>query len=581
MRRQLTRSGVILLSLWLSPAWSSHPGGTGTIRGVVVLPDTSDWSGSCVTVLGQNITGFTDNTGHFELGNVASGAVAVQAGKLFYMNDRRDTLLADGQMLVINFTLKAPVVDTFAGFSNGTISSATTNSGNLGAPNRFIEPGDSGFSWAGQQQLAEASLMIGVDTTRVSDAARFIFGIAQDNLDHDFLPRSDVVVLSSGADSTVQRTSFDDSRSNMPPGNPSQPLNILVTQTTSSYGGAGEQGYILVGLDIKNTGHLVLRNLLVGWFVDWNSGGSRETNRGGVMFPEQQIAGYNDGAAFPVEIAYQRRSTSSGPYMGIVPLSQAEFKASRIASVQNEIVPTSHAGGLREANKYVFMRDRRTTATYSDPGIEEDLCTVVSVGGLDGKDYGSSAITLSPGGEITVGFAFIGGNDSLELIDNGIKAQKRWLHNGNAFRLLQNTWDIDSGWNIVSIPLAMAGYTAAALFPGAISPAYEYTDTSYTARDTLRPGVGYWLKFPSAGAVTLSGAFRRSDTVTVSAGWNLIGTLSFPVAAADVVTLPPGIIEGSFFGFNKGYLVADTLRPMRGYWIRAKEQGKIILHAGL
>ena len=566
--------------LWVASGWLPRPA-LGTVRGIVQIPDTSDWSGSVVTVIGRNISATTDNMGHYELAGVPAGPVRIQAGKLYYGNAFHDTVLSDGGTLVLNLVLGAAVVDTFTGISSGQITSGTTNVGNLGVPNRFIEAGDSGFTWAGQQQLLEASLMIGTDTTHVSDAARFIFGIAQDNLDHDFQSRSDILVLSAGPDSVVERTVFDDSRSNMPPGNPSQPLNVLVTQTTSCYGEPGEQGYMIVGLDIRNTSRFVIRNLLVGWFVDWNAGGSGATNRGGVIFPDQQIPGFNDGTPFTVEIAYQRGSAAAGPFVGVLPLSQAQFRASRIASVQGEIVPTAPGGGLREANKYVWMRDRRSSATYTDHGIEEDLATIVSVGGLDGKDYGSSMITIPAGGEVTVGFAFIGGNDSLELIANGLKAQKRWQESGNAFRLLQNTWNVDSGWNIVSLPLTTTVSAASALFPSALSAAYEFTDTTYTMRDSLRPGVGYWMKFPSQQAVTFAGSFRRVDSISVASGWNLIGTLSFPVASAVVTSVPPGIISSGFFTYTSGYALADTLFPLKGYWVKTGQKGKIILRSGL
>lgn len=553
--------------------------GTGTVVGTCSLPDSSDWSGITVIIAGQNKSTMTDGAGNFIFNTVPVGVFRIQAGKIFYANAVQDTFLAANETLHVNLALSSVIADTFAGMATPAFTSGTTNVGNLGVPNRFIEPGDSGFTWSGQQQLKEGSLMIGTGTGQVSDAARFILGLAQDNLDQDFQSRSDVVVLTSGMDSTIHLTAFDDSRANLPPGNPSQPMNILVRQTTSSFGAAGDDGYLLVGLSIQNTGYLPLNNLLVGWFVDWNVGGSATTNRGGVVFADQQIVGINNGVPFPVEIAYQRRSTTTGPFMGIVPLSQAQFRASRIASIQNEIVPSSPNGGLTEANKYVYMRDRRATNTYSDRGVEEDLCTIASVGGTQTDNYSSSYIALAPGGTIQVGFAFAGGSDSLELIQNALNAQKRWVQQGNAMDVIPTTWQVNARWNMISVPVFVQDSSKSGLFPSASSSAFFYIPNhGYAKRDTLRTGTGYWLKFPSQQVINLSGVIRRIDTISVAQGWSMIGALSFPIAVTAITTIPQGLVLSGYYGYNGSYQTADTLHPMRGYWIKASQAGQIILN---
>ena len=554
--------------------------GAGTVVGRCTLPDSSHWDGITVIVIGQNTSTVTNSSGEFVLENILAGSVRLQAGKLFYGNAVKDTVLAAGDTLHVILALTTSVVDTFAGQATPELSTASTNVGNLGVPNRFVEQGDSGFTWFGQQQLNEGSLMIGVDTTRVSDAARFIFGIAQDNLDHDFQSRSDLVALTSGIDSTVYVTAFDDSRSNMPPGNPSQPLNVLVTQTTSTFSASGNSGFVLINLNIRNTGYLPLDNLLVGWFVDWNTGASAMTNRGGIVFPNQQIAGYNNDLPFPIEVAYQRRSTTTGPFTGIVPLSQARFKASRIASIRNEIVPTSPNGGLTEANKYRYMQDRRTSNAYSDFGVEEDLCTIVSVGGTHTDDYSTATFILLPAGEVQVGFAFVGGSDSLEMIQNALNAQMKWVLEGNPLSVIPCAWQLNRGWNMISLPVSVPDSSKNTLFPSAASYAFAYSRShGYTTQDTLSCGVGYWLKFRTPQVVTLFGSIRRIDTIAVSPGWNIIGTLSFQAALGSMTTIPPNLVLTKFFGYDGNYHIAHMLEPMRGYWVKAGGAGKIILVA--
>jgi hypothetical protein len=69
------------------------------------------------------------------------------------------------------------------------------------------------------------------------------------------------------------------------------------------------------------------------------------------------------------------------------------------------------------------------------------------------------------------------------------------------------------------------------------------------------------------------------DTVHVSAGWNIIGSVN-PGFKDDVVTTdPPGIITTSFYGYDPGmgYLATDTLRRGLGYWVKVSADGVIIL----
>jgi hypothetical protein len=78
---------------------------------------------------------------------------------------------------------------------------------------------------------------------------------------------------------------------------------------------------------------------------------------------------------------------------------------------------------------------------------------------------------------------------------------------------------------------------------------------------------------------TSNGTTRLFDTIEVASGWNLIGGLSFPVDVQNVQTVPTGIISGSFFGYNNIYYRASVIEPEQGYWIKAKQPGKLILNA--
>ncbi len=425
----------IFAVLFLNPV-KSEPSASGTVNGTASLPDSSDWSGIYVTVIGQNNTVVTDASGNFILNNVQAGIVKIQAGKLGYHNAVADTFLLNGETISLALHLSSTINDTGEIIQTPNFTTLISNEGNIGSVNTFVDSSGTGFKWQGVQQLREASLMIGTDSSHVSDAARFILGIAQDNMDHDFQSRSDIIVRTFGPDSTVLITSFDDSRSNLPPGVPSQPLGISIVQESYAFSGPQDNGSLIIKLNLTNRTSSALNNLIIGYFVDWDILPTPDNNRGDVIQVQNQIPGFNGGLPFTSEIAIQRDATSGTKFMAVVPLSQPQFKAARIASVAQEIVPSGQYLGLTEENKYFYMRDRRNGNDATDLGNEEDLATIVSLGGLTDTTYSQNLFTLPPHGQLTAGFAFAGGNDSLTCITNALNAQKKWVELGNQMLII-------------------------------------------------------------------------------------------------------------------------------------------------
>ncbi len=141
---------------------------------------------------------------------------------------------------------------------------------------------------------------------------------------------------------------------------------------------------------------------------------------------------------------------------------------------------------------------------------------------------------------------------------------------------------VEDGWNIVSLPLTPVNPAKAALFPTALSPAYEYVPgTGYVTRDTLVPGAAYWLQFGSQQSVDLTGFPRAMDTVEVQQGWNLIGSVEGTLPVASVQEIPPGILESGWFGYAAvGYEESTAIVPGRGYWVKASAPGRLVLRLG-
>jgi hypothetical protein len=135
---------------------------------------------------------------------------------------------------------------------------------------------------------------------------------------------------------------------------------------------------------------------------------------------------------------------------------------------------------------------------------------------------------------------------------------------------------VSQGWSLVSLPAEGTEHRASTLFPTATSGAYAFSDR-YFMTETLTPGRGYWLKFDDDQVVGIAGTPLTSDTISVRGGWNMVGSLAAPIPSSTVASEPSGIILSGFYQFAGGYLLADTLRPGSGYWVKVSQSGNLLL----
>jgi uncharacterized repeat protein (TIGR02543 family) len=137
---------------------------------------------------------------------------------------------------------------------------------------------------------------------------------------------------------------------------------------------------------------------------------------------------------------------------------------------------------------------------------------------------------------------------------------------------------VRAGWNIVSVPSIVQDGGTVVLFPTATGGAFEFVPgAGYEFRDTLTHGAGYWMKFSTAQNVRIAGLPVAQDTIAVSAGWNLIGTISTPLNIASILQVPEGIVQSRFYGYEDQLTAVDQLLPGKGYWVKVTSPGILIL----
>lgn len=133
---------------------------------------------------------------------------------------------------------------------------------------------------------------------------------------------------------------------------------------------------------------------------------------------------------------------------------------------------------------------------------------------------------------------------------------------------------VNSGWNLVSIPVEVEDSSKNSVYPGSNSPAFFFSG-SYVIKDKLLRGEGYWLKFNFAREYLLAGGEIKSDSINVIQGWNLIGSISQPVEINTIVSEPENIINSEFYGYDSGYRIVQTIVPGKGYWVKVAQNGKL------
>ncbi len=132
------------------------------------------------------------------------------------------------------------------------------------------------------------------------------------------------------------------------------------------------------------------------------------------------------------------------------------------------------------------------------------------------------------------------------------------------------------GWNMVSVPVTVTDNNKSVLYPGAVSNAFYYSG-NYVPTATMENGIGYWLNFGGAQSANLAGFFRTSQDITLSNGWNMIGSVTDPTAVASITTTPGGIINSNYFGYAGSYNVATSIDGGYAYWVRASGPGTLHL----
>jgi subtilisin family serine protease len=271
------------------------------------------------------------------------------------------------------------------------VASTSTSKGRIGY-NQDAQVQGLGFAYNSVNLLYDAGLMIGVDTTRVSDCVRG----GGSGSDADFKTLLPIQKISSGAKSDFDTyTQFDDAVS-------TTPIGVTVNQRNYAWSTTPYRKFIIWEYEIKNTSTDTLKNLYAGICADWDIDGSSFANN---------KSAYDAGN----KMGYSWCTNAGGKYTGIKLLttsgSPVFYAIDNIAGGDGGY---DIQGGFTTKLKYQTLSNNRLTAGGTGAGY--DILNVLS----------SGPHQIVPSQSITVAFALIAGDDLTDLQSSAVAAQTKY-----------------------------------------------------------------------------------------------------------------------------------------------------------
>jgi len=166
---------------------------------------------------------------------------------------------------------------------------------------------------------------------------------------------------------------------------------------------------------------------------------------------------------------------------------------------------------------------------------------------------------------------------------NQIRERRGWQVDDAGRRIpIDYTLEYPAGWNLVSLPMQLPARTPNLVFQGS-SPntLMSYQEEEFVAGDELTRAQGYWLYFEQPSAQPFDGFVHVPLRVRLQEGWNLIGSATHALQITEIEDPDQILKPGSLIGWGYGYRPMTVMQPGRGYWVYAKQEGRITLPADL
>ena len=295
----------------------------------------------------------------------------------------------------VHFLVEPRPERLLATHSVGNIDFTITNFGTYGIGDDALFPmGGVGFKYKlGDNDMWEGGLMIGINTTHVSDGVRNVVG--EPDGDFGVLPGGNIEFVTPLATVSQQTHSrFSDERAQ-------NPIGLEITQNSFAYDYDPYQDFIILQYIITNTNAAMLFDLYVGLFFEWD-----------VQTYNSNAGGYDSDGQFNW-IAYNGGTISD--YRGVKVVDGNLATAYTQESVWLDWPNAGSADGYIEVEKYFNLADGFTT---SDSFL---------TGNADLYQVTAAKLDLAAGAIDTVAFAIIAGDTYADIQNSASRATEAYL----------------------------------------------------------------------------------------------------------------------------------------------------------
>ena len=274
------------------------------------------------------------------------------------------------------------------------VSTTATSKGKIGY-NQDAQAQGLGFKYNSTDLLYEAGLMVGTDTTKVSDCVRGAVAGGAADTDFGTINRIALQIPSVFSDHDTKAKINDNLSFN--------PIPVSIEQNTYAWATVPNTQFVIWEYIVTNT-HATdsVKNMYVGIFADWDIDGA--------TFSQNRSA-YDAGT----KMGYSFYTGAGGKYGGIKLLTNTappNFYA--IDHVSGGNGGLDFANGSDSKDKYLSLSTQRLAAGVAGLGV--DVLNVMS----------SGPFKLAPNESVKVAFAIVGGDSLQNLITGAQQAQIKY-----------------------------------------------------------------------------------------------------------------------------------------------------------
>ena len=173
------------------------------------------------------------------------------------------------------------------------ISMTINDQGRLGIRDDISSTNQIGLVYKGKQILSESGLLIGINSTQVSNTVKSVEAFSNITRDSRFTAKQSSVQFTTNNDTLQDITvAYEDITDN------TQRIQVEVTQRTRAWRGTNKNNFVIIEYKVRNISGATINDLYAGIFADWNIDGINRdnaswdaTNKFGYVYKDNTYAG--------------------------------------------------------------------------------------------------------------------------------------------------------------------------------------------------------------------------------------------------------------------------------------------------